>query len=338
MQAYAHRIDSPARSATRQPDPYPHLREALAPRYADQSPEAIEALVEHTWGPDVSAADLESLLEFDLGGALSSIGRTVANVASQAAPVLARAAPGALQGAMSGAALGPWGALGGALLGGVGSALQGPAPSGAARPPGPSMPSLPLPGAGGIGLPLGGGSPAAGQLLGLLGRPEVLQALTAMMMGPAGRSSIPVGPGNTSVPIGAFGNLLGMLGTRASAEYNRFAATTEATPEYLLDYAGEFKADPANAAHRAEVLLEMLNEANRTEARPRRLRESMPGYTYDWARERMDAESEAYDAMDLVEFYATYDSSDAFDSMDAYDAVEAYESTDVFESWSEFNE
>ena len=96
-------------------DSYPRLREVLAPEFRSLSSEGIEQLVRVQLGPGIEAADLEGFFD-DVGKAFSSAGRTVANVASQAAPYVARAVPGIIQGAASGAALGPYGMIAGGLL------------------------------------------------------------------------------------------------------------------------------------------------------------------------------------------------------------------------------
>lgn len=83
------------------------------------------------------------------------------------------------------------------------------------------------------------GLPAAGQLLGLLTRPEVLQALMSMVLGRSGRPTTSVG--NTLVPVSAVTNLIGALANQVSAEYLAAIPGHEAVaPRYLMNVAGEF--------------------------------------------------------------------------------------------------
>ncbi|QBY55457.1 hypothetical protein [Cupriavidus oxalaticus] len=103
-------------------DPYPRLREALVPEYALLEPEQIEAMIEHTFGPGLSAEQYEGLFGA-LTRAASNAGRAVGLVAQKAAPVVTSALPGIAQGALLGAALGPVGIVAGAALGGAASAL-----------------------------------------------------------------------------------------------------------------------------------------------------------------------------------------------------------------------
>src|SRR5262245_58914275 len=105
-------------------DPYPDVRAALAPEYAKLAPEEIDALFERTFGPAVAAEDVEDIFG-SIGKFAGDVGHTVSNVAKKAAPVAMSVLPGVAQGAMAGAALGPLGMLGGAVLGGAGSALAG---------------------------------------------------------------------------------------------------------------------------------------------------------------------------------------------------------------------
>ena len=61
-----------------------------------------------------------------------------------------------------------------------------------------------------------GGSPAAGQLLALLARPEIVQALMALMLGRAGTQTVNVG--GTPVATGSVANLVSVLGQQAASE------------------------------------------------------------------------------------------------------------------------
>jgi hypothetical protein len=148
------------------------------------------------------------------------------------------------------------------------------------------------------------GSPAAAQLLQTIADPRLLQALMAMLMGQAGREKIPVG--NQLVPTGAFTNLLGVLANQAAAEYNAVAPAYGETPSYLQDYAGEAIGDPAVAEHRAELLLELLQEAplKPYTGGSRRLVYSEDEQELD----ERELDDQFYDAMDLAELNEIYGS------------------------------
>src|SRR4051794_7687854 len=191
---------------------YPAVYSRLAPQYRALPEDQVESLLEGMFGEGFGLAAAE--------GFFDDVGRTLSGAARAAAPVLQRALPGVVSGAMSGAALGPWGMLGGALLGGVGSALGGGgAPAG--RPPGPA----PAPGA----PAMGGAGPtgAIAQLLGALGSPTVQQALGSMFLGRAGSPTVPT-PGGSQLPVAAITNLLGMLASRASAEWEAVVPSEDA--------------------------------------------------------------------------------------------------------------
>ena len=185
------------------------LREDLA-HYADH--ELIGVAQQIMPGVDLDA------LEFSL----RDLGRSIGPAMSQVGQVMGRAAPGALSGALSGAtagaALGPYGMLAGAAIGAIGGGIssynasrpqsggqprqpqtrpaqvavtprpttrpaprpaQRPAPRPAplrARPAAPRSPAQPQT-----------MHPAIGQMLQLLSRPEVIQAILAASAGALGR-------------------------------------------------------------------------------------------------------------------------------------------------------
>jgi hypothetical protein len=273
------RTGSPARAVG-----YPYLREALDDRFASLPPEDIERLIDELFGPGVEAEDVEDILG-SIGRAFGSIGPAIGNFASQAAPVLGRALPGVASGAAAGSVFGPLGTFGGAVLGGLGSLLGGGgAPPAAAPRPSAAPAPGPAP-------PVPAGTPAAAQLLAVLSRPETLQALMSMLMGPAGQRSVPVGPNATPVGLGGFSNLLGVLGNQASAEYRLIAPDAdEGVPGYLMERAD---LDPAVPEHQAEALFALFREADRAEAlTARRLARQRP-FELDEAEVADDADLEA---------------------------------------------
>ena len=101
---------------------YPTLRENIAPQFSELSDEQIDALVEQVYGEGITGEDLEGFFD-DVKRGLGSVTGAVGNFAQKAAPFVQKALPGMAQGAMAGSALGPWGALAGAIAGGAGSAL-----------------------------------------------------------------------------------------------------------------------------------------------------------------------------------------------------------------------
>ena len=270
------------------------LEDILSAEYRDLPPEQVEWVVEGTLG--VSTEDLE-----DFWGSLKSVGGAV----SKALPGIAS---GALTGATTGAALGPWGALGGAVVGGTlgGVSQPGGPPPRTPMPPthAPRAPLAPSPAA-----PPLAASPAAAQLLQAALRPEMLQALMAMLMGQAGRSSVPVG--NTAVPVGAFANLLGVLANEAAAEYN---AVVSARGEGVRPYEDfvETVGDPALPEDRARALWQLLKDADGEGAYDEV--ENSNGAVYPEHEEDVEyeeyAEEEAeetfYDVLDLIELDSGY--------------------------------
>ena len=162
---------------------------------------------------------------------------------------------------MGGAALGPWGMLGGAVLGGLGGALggsrggaaPGPAPAPALSQPPPSQPAMP-------GAPAAAGAPAAGALMQLLSNPALQQALMSMMLGPrTGRESVEVGPTATRVPVAAFAELIREAADQALSQYEQIggADVAESMPEYL-EQARDRGNDTGNALVRGLVLARLL--------------------------------------------------------------------------------
>jgi hypothetical protein len=105
---------------------YPHLAEVLGPEYASLSSQELRTWMDAEYG-EGSAEHYEAYLEGifdDVGRAFKSAAKGVGKFAKSAAPVIAQVGGGVLKGAMSGAALGPIGMIGGAALGGAGAGLS----------------------------------------------------------------------------------------------------------------------------------------------------------------------------------------------------------------------
>lgn len=234
---------------------YPYLREVLDERFAGLPDDQLEAVFEDAFGEGITPAEYEEFF----GGLSKAL--------SKAAPVLSSVAQGALKGGAAGSAIGPWGTLGGALVGGVGQALQqhtrGPARDVGGALSGVVNTAGMLTGRGGAAQGLSGllgllsqgrGGPATNALRGILARPETGQALGALFSG--SNPAIPVGPGSTPVPASAFAGLLGALAREAEAEASW--DDSEALPGYLADSAGQLVVDPDNPDQRAARLLQLL--------------------------------------------------------------------------------
>lgn len=122
-------------------------------------------------------------------------------------------------------------------------------------------------------------SSATKQILQLIQSPQFLQALASLNMGEQGRSAIVVASqeGLSSVPTGAFLNLLESLASQAAME----AAQNESIiPSYLENADGEALCDLANPDERARVLME-------------RLQEDDAFYSEDWDDDEDDESDEA---------------------------------------------
>lgn len=238
-------------------DVYDGIRELLSPQYAGLPADQLDARLGAILG-EMSPEDLEGFWQ------------SVKRFGKRALPALKRALPGALQGVVKGATTGatvggPWGALVGGLaggaLGGVQSAGRRPAAAPAFVPagadPGMSAPEPYPPSA-------GGDSSAAAQLLQLINRPEVQQALLAMVMGQAGTRN--VSAGDMPIPVAAVATTLGELASQAAAEYHQVVSGEGGgMPLYLLDNAGEFVCDVANPVERASVVLQRFAAADLAE-------------------------------------------------------------------------
>jgi hypothetical protein len=279
---------------------YPNLRQHLDPTVAGLSDQNLERVLRNA---NIDAETAEGFFD-DLG-----------KFAKSAAQVVVKAAPSVLP--VAGTVLGTaFGGPVGAALGGTLGSLAGKAIGGATGQAGPAGAPIPgvsgaigsviggLTGGGGIGGVVGGltGSPAAGQLLQTLFRPQTVQALTSMSLGPLGRSSIPVG--GTQVPVSAFTNLLSTLAGRAEVEYNASVASTRSdVPAYMRDYAGQPKGDPAVAQHRAEALFDLLESADATPEIAEGAAEAAEAAEYESVEAEMEALQAEYDAIEMAELY-----------------------------------
>lgn len=249
---------------------YSEVREVINPEIAKQSREQLEATLESY---NVDAEAMENWLS-----TLGSIGQTVLPIAGKVV--------GSVYGGPAGGAIG--GALG-SLAGGAVGSLTGQQPSAPAQ-----TPQAPLP---------PGASPAAGQLMQTMLRPETMQALMSMFLGPKlGAQNVQVG--SKAVPPNAFTTLLGTLVNQAASEYNEAAAAArEALPEYLTDYAGEPVTDVAVAEKRAGALLELLQQTEIEQERS----DAGDSLAYRRYESEMEAAQSEYDAMDFADLYETSD-------------------------------
>jgi hypothetical protein len=271
---------------------YDNLRENIAPQFAELSDQQLEILLARN-GMDAEA--MEGFFD-DLGKFASSAGKAVLSAAPAILPVA-----GTILGTAVG---GPIGASLGGQLGSLAGKAVGAATGQPAAPASSSGLGGLLGGAGGIGgLVSGGlgsllgGSPAAGQLLQTITKPETMQALTSMAMGALGKPNVSVG--GTSVPVGAFGNLLSMLAGKMQAEYAEAMAQAEGdgTPAYMKDFSGQPVSDPAVPRNRAAALYELLQSAERGDDE-----ESSEGEA-DAAEQEAEALQAEYDEMELAEVY-----------------------------------
>jgi glycosyltransferase involved in cell wall biosynthesis len=245
---------------------YESLREAIRPDLAALPAEKLETVLEG------SAIDAEAMENW-----LSSLGNIAKTVLPSVLPAVGGIA-GTFVGGPVGAALGSkLGQLAGGAIGGSTGQPSVPTPS----------PQV----------------PAAGGLLRTIARPETMQALTSMLMGQLGRPNVQVG--STSVPVGAFTNLLGVLANQAGSQYNAtISAAREGVPEYMADYAGETKGDPAVAADRAEALYELLENTKIEQESS----EATEAAEYARFESEMEAAESDYDAMDLADLYESTES------------------------------
>jgi hypothetical protein len=258
---------------------YPAVRRVMGEHRHRLDDDALESVLEELF-PDSDPADVESFM-----GTIQRFGK-------EAAPIAQRTLPGAVQGAMTGASTGGlYGALAGAALGATGAALsapQGPSmpvalatPTAPVQPPAmprqspatpaqspatpaqsPATPAQPPASAATTpGLPITPQA-AVSALLEFLTNRATLEALLAVLMNAAGRSTVKVG--DKDVPPAAFAN--------AISEFAAIAAESdtgaEATTDYLYGDSGWPRGDLASPLERAEILLSDLREAARDDEIP----------------------------------------------------------------------
>jgi hypothetical protein len=219
-------------------DAYPEIRGTLAEELQDLAPEQIEEIFAHLGAPADVVEDF-----------LSDIGRGI----SRALPYATQALPGMIQGAASGASLGVPGMIAGAAMGGIGS-LSGPAP--VTRPSAPSAPgpAVTVPS---ITPPAGAdGSSSAAQLLLLLANPEVVRALMALALGPAGRQTLTIGGRN--VPVTEIAGMLSVLSGAAASTSSRPAAAAQPAEDSEEDEVPA--AVDVEARNRADLIAELLHQ------------------------------------------------------------------------------
>ena len=262
---------------------FPILRASLDPQYAMASREQLESIVQSIYGPSVGPEDVEGFFD-DLGKGFKKVGGAIVDYGGQALP-------GIIQGAQAGSALGPYGMLAGAIAGGAGgilshssnptaraigggigtatnlvSAFRGGGAGGATgalssiagmasggnQPPSSNPFAALASGAGGAG---SGGS--ANALLSMLGRPEIIQALLASVMGQYGRQNVSVG--GQQVPVGSMLGALGTVAQRAAHEATELAGEgAEAVPAYVTMAGESLGLDVDDAEGRTDALLTLL--------------------------------------------------------------------------------
>lgn len=222
-------------------------RNSLAMILDDPGGRPVEELAEAL---ESEIADLSEAERYAFDQALKTIGSGAQT-----------ALPGVVQGASTGAALGPWGALVGGLAGGATSLASGavrkprttPRPRPVMSAPQTTPPTVSTAPAAVTTMPPSlGGNPAA-QLLAVIQNPTTLQALAALVAGPSGLTQVPVG--NTTAPPGAFLNLLTTLATQAATQVPPTAAGHDA---YLRGADGEYAWDTPSPEARAQALLTQL--------------------------------------------------------------------------------
>lgn len=270
-------------------DDFQPLRRCLAPAYANLPSPQLVALMNNRFGEGAAEAYNDYLEGF-----FDDLARGVGNVVRQAAPVIANVGSGIVSGAGAGLAGGPIGAIVGGVLGGAGRALGSYAPgpwrqvgnvlntgvqiAGQFTPQGQlgaqlggvvgSLPSAlrspqsllqQVPGLLGAFSPQAGS--AAQRLSSLFQNPHVQQAMGALQLGDLGRTSVPVGAGQTPVPVSAITGLLSRLSAQALDEALQEGDAGEADLSYMFDTQGRPLGDPTSETDRQQRLLALLDQA-----------------------------------------------------------------------------
>lgn len=226
---------------------YPALRLSMGESRMEFNDDELEAYVASIL-PGTNAENVENFMR-----SLQKFGR-------QVAPLAQRALPGMIQGAAQGGMVaGPWGALAGALGGGAASMLSGGGKAGGEKPstqqaaptqvPTTMAPSIaPSP----TSMSGVGNMAPIQQLLGLLSRPETMQALSSLLMSQSGRHTVAVGARN--VPAVAFANAIAEIAADV-IEAASDVVTSDKVADYLIDSEGEMRGDVVNPSERARLLM-----------------------------------------------------------------------------------
>jgi len=256
---------------------FPLFRASLAPEYAGAEVSELDRIAQAIYGSEATAESVEGFFG-DIGRGFRSAAGAVGNFAKKAAPMVVNALPAIASGAAGGAALGPWGALAGAVAGGAGSILsqtknptaraiggglttatnlastiRGGGPAGA-------MGALGSLGGGamrGVRLPHAGrGGGSANALMGLLGRPELLQSVLGGALGQFGRQSVPVG--GQQIPTSMLLNALGTLSNRAAHEMAAIENNGESLSPEFVEASEALGLDADDVEGRTDTLLTLL--------------------------------------------------------------------------------
>ena len=259
------------------------LRRCGRPESADTPTEELEQLIEQ------SLSELPVAAAEDFMKTLGSFGKGLG-------PTLQRAAPGIVQGASKGAAVGgPWGAVIGAGAGLASSALRKPKGLQPATPHATlptTIPEVP---------PLPAGQGAAATLLSLLQNPTVQHALLSQVLGSTGGEQVRAASGQ-NLPRAAINNLLMQLLANAAEGLPEAESISEQS--YLLGESGEYLVDPASPEQQSALVLAHIQAAGLPRSR------SNTDWTneVEWMSEDSgDSESEDWpeseEGVETVEFY-----------------------------------
>jgi hypothetical protein len=275
---------------------FPLLTSSLAPRYAEASYQELLGIVEAVYGEGATPESVEGLFG-DIGRAFGSAGQSIGHFVQQAAPMVARAVPNIIQGASSGAAFGPWGALAGAVAGGASGIMQQSSDptvrgiGGAIHQVGSLASSIRgggmggglgslgsigtggqgrAPGAAGMlasifggnaGATGGSGAPASGggAANGLMGLLSRPETLQGLLSATMGNfGNQTLQIGGQQVPVHTLMSALSTLAGRAASEAAECAENAEATPEFALSAGEALGINPESSEGRTDALLTLL--------------------------------------------------------------------------------